>query len=359
MNEKSTAAAMTNQTTNQDSRSKVRRSRSSKSNIACSNKNIWTQEEDEQLLRQIAIHGPQSWTTISKYIEGREGKQCRERWRNHLSPHINKECWKADEEWMLFLLHKLIGNSWSILSKLTNSRTDNCIKNHWNSIMQKKLQTFEDKLSEIMSANNFTTIDNPMERNLLIKIQQGKPLVESARQGRKKNRDKNAEERLISELTEFDKRHTSIQSFDHLEAATSNQPTKKITKRTRKSVGRLKVTKSKETKNFESRVATQAKEENSGFNKIPNQTSMNNFSLFGESQRDVNDNFIVDAFKFSSGVFSYPEFEKAANSMSHSSKCDVNEIGMQKSKEREESYFCSNKFFINSMLSFYKLNDYV
>jgi len=81
-------------------------------------------------------------------MKNRIGKQCRERWFNHLNPTINKEEWSEEEEWRLFLGHRLLGNKWARLTKIIDGRTDNAIKNHWNSIMRKKVGSYEKKLQE-------------------------------------------------------------------------------------------------------------------------------------------------------------------------------------------------------------------
>uniref|UniRef100_A0AAZ1XC08 Uncharacterized protein n=1 Tax=Oreochromis aureus TaxID=47969 RepID=A0AAZ1XC08_OREAU len=59
----------------------------------------WTQEEeDEKIVELVAKYGTKHWTLISKHLKGRLGKQCRDRWHNHLDPMINKSCWTDEED---------------------------------------------------------------------------------------------------------------------------------------------------------------------------------------------------------------------------------------------------------------------
>ena len=68
-------------------------------------KGPWTEDEDMLVLSLVETYGPQKWTQIAEHLPGRIGKQCRERWHNHLNPEIKKNPWSEEEEWVLFLQH--------------------------------------------------------------------------------------------------------------------------------------------------------------------------------------------------------------------------------------------------------------
>ncbi|XP_030527268.1 transcription factor MYB8 [Rhodamnia argentea] len=107
---------------------------------AHTNKGAWTKEEDQRLIHYIRLHGEGCWRSLPKAAGLlRCGKSCRLRWINYLRPDLKRGNFTEEEDELIIKLHSLLGNKWSLIAGRLPGRTDNEIKNYWNTHIKRKL----------------------------------------------------------------------------------------------------------------------------------------------------------------------------------------------------------------------------
>ncbi|KAA8528090.1 hypothetical protein F0562_035041 [Nyssa sinensis] len=104
-------------------------------------KGLWSPEEDEKLMNYMLANGQGCWSDVARNAGlQRCGKSCRLRWINYLRPDLKRGAFSPQEEELILHLHSLLGNRWSQIAARLPGRTDNEIKNFWNSTIKKRLK---------------------------------------------------------------------------------------------------------------------------------------------------------------------------------------------------------------------------
>ncbi|TXG58729.1 hypothetical protein EZV62_016558 [Acer yangbiense] len=105
-------------------------------------KGPWSPEEDAILSQLVSKFGARNWTLIARGIAGRSGKSCRLRWCNQLDPAVKRKPFTDEEDRIIISAHAIHGNKWAVISRILPGRTDNAIKNHWNSTLRRRAMEF-------------------------------------------------------------------------------------------------------------------------------------------------------------------------------------------------------------------------
>ncbi|WZY79558.1 hypothetical protein YC2023_025942 [Brassica napus] len=132
-------------------------------------KGAWTTEEDKTLISYIHEHGEGGWRDIpQKAGLKRCGKSCRLRWTNYLKPEIKRGEFSSEEEQIIIMLHAARGNKWSVIARHLPRRTDNEIKNYWNTHLKKRLieQGIDPVTHKPLASNTSPTVTTTQPGNL-------------------------------------------------------------------------------------------------------------------------------------------------------------------------------------------------
>ncbi|KAL1565853.1 MYB-like transcription factor 4 [Salvia divinorum] len=145
---------------------------------AHTNKGAWTKEEDDRLVAHIRYHGEGCWRSLPKAAGLlRCGKSCRLRWINYLRPDLKRGNFTQEEDDLIIKLHSLLGNKWSLIAGRLPGRTDNEIKNYWNTHIRRKLvsqgidPTSHRPITEPSAATSSQREANPSKIDKFIKEQ--------------------------------------------------------------------------------------------------------------------------------------------------------------------------------------------
>ncbi|XP_054813759.1 transcription factor MYB46-like [Prosopis cineraria] len=135
-------------------------------------KGLWSPEEDDKLMNYMLNNGQGCWSDVARNAGlQRCGKSCRLRWINYLRPDLKRGAFSPQEEQLIIHLHSLLGNRWSQIAARLPGRTDNEIKNFWNSTIKKRLKLMSStttgsqnasESSSILSEPNIKDLNNVM-----------------------------------------------------------------------------------------------------------------------------------------------------------------------------------------------------
>ena len=140
----------------------------------------WSQEEDKALEELTNSKGTKAWTLISREINNlfhdgkpyRKGRQCRERFFNHINPNLKKGQWTSEEDYYILQMQNVHGNKWSEIAKNLPGRNENQVKNRWKSLIKKNIEKNETQPIQISLSSETDYVNYTIESLRLSEMMQ-------------------------------------------------------------------------------------------------------------------------------------------------------------------------------------------
>ena len=129
----------------------------SENNFKSHHRNLFSKTEDEKLKRLVVQYGDK-WNKVAEEMEGRNARQCRDRFNTYLSPNSKIGNWSKEEDQLLLKLYNEFGNQWVKISKHFNNRTDTAIKNRFNNLKSERKKPDHEHLTKFPSGKTLVDI---------------------------------------------------------------------------------------------------------------------------------------------------------------------------------------------------------